>query len=80
MLPPARSRLTIPPVKLVKQQINGNERVVLKDDATIEDLHAEAERLRSLLGYHLQPDGRAGRFVVTHRFYRGKYVLMLEHS
>jgi hypothetical protein len=67
-------------VKLVKQQTNGNERVVLKTDATLEDLRAEATRLKKQLGYTVKPDGRVGRYVATHPFYRGKFVLELEND
>lgn len=65
-------------VKLVKHQINGKERVVLKESANIEDLRAEAMRLKSKLGYEVQPDEHRARFIATHNFYRGKYVLSLE--
>jgi hypothetical protein len=65
-------------VKLVKQQINGNERVVLKEAATPEDLRAEVARLRSKFGYEIHPDQKPGRFIATHSFYRGKYILALE--
>ncbi len=65
-------------MNLVKQQINGKERVVLKEDATAEDLRAEAARLRTKFGYEIQPDGRPGRFIATHSHFRGKYILSLE--
>ena len=65
-------------MKLVKQQINGNERTVVKDKATAEDLRLEAERLQTKYGYVVQPDGRPGAYVATHRFFGGKYVLSLE--
>ena len=64
-------------VKLVKQQINGGEHVVLKTDATEEDLKSEAMRLKTLLGYEVRHDRRRGTYHATHSFYQGKYVLML---
>jgi hypothetical protein len=64
-------------VKLVKQQINGNDRVVLKADATADDLKVEAMRLKSLLGYDVRHDKRRGTYVASHSFFQGKYVLML---
>ena len=64
-------------VKLVKQQINGGEHVVLKTDATEEDLKSEAMRLKTLLGYEVRHDRRRGIYHATHSFYQGKYVLML---
>lgn len=64
-------------VKLVKQQINGNDRVVLKADATTNDLKAEAMRLKSLLGYDVRHDRRRGTYVASHNFFQGKYELML---
>jgi hypothetical protein len=65
-------------VKIVKRQLNGTERIVLKDGASPNDLDAEAKRLRSLFGYDVQPDGKKGRYIATHGFYRGKYVIALE--
>ena len=65
-------------MKLVKQQTNGNERLVLKEDATVDDLRVEAARLRTTLGYEVRPDGRANRYLASHPFYRGRYVLSLE--
>jgi hypothetical protein len=64
-------------VKLVKQQINGNDWVVLKADATADDLKAEAMRLKSLLGYDVRHDKRRGTYMASHNFFQGKYVLML---
>ena len=64
-------------MKLVKQQINGNDRVVLKEDATADDLKAEVMRLKTLLGYDVQHDRRRGTYLASHGFFRGKYVLML---
>jgi hypothetical protein len=64
-------------VKLVKQQINGNDRVVLKTDATADDLRIEAMRLKTLLGYEVRHDKRRGTYLASHGFYQGKYVLML---
>lgn len=72
------SCLSVALVKLVKKQINGNERVVLKQDATTSDLRIEANRLQAMLGYEVKPDGTAARYVATHPFYRGKYLLTLE--
>lgn len=65
-------------VKLVKQQINGNEHIVLKENASVEDLRAEVNRLKTLLGYDVKPDGRQNRFIATHSFYRGKFFVGLE--
>ena len=64
-------------VKLVKQQINGKDRVVLKDDATEDDLKTEATRLKTLLGYDVRHDKRRGTYLASHSFYRGKYILLL---
>lgn len=75
-----RAQFISPPVKLVKQQINGNERLVLKQEATLEDLRAEAQRLKAQLGYDVKPDGRINRYVVTHAFFRGKFVLELQNE
>lgn len=62
----------------MKHQINGNEHVVLKENATVEDLRTEASRLKENLGYEVQPDERLGRYIATHNFYRGKFLLSLE--
>ena len=67
-----------PRVKLVKAQINGNERVVLKENATLDDLRLEAARLRTKFGYEVRPDGGVERYVATHRRFRGRYQLALE--
>ena len=64
-------------VKLVKQHINGSDRVVLKADATADDLKEEATRLKTLLGYDVRHDKRRGTYLASHSFYQGKYVLML---
>jgi hypothetical protein len=64
-------------VKVVKQQINGTDRVVLKENATLHDLKAEANRMKAQLGYAIQHDKRRGTYVASHDFYRGKFVLML---
>ena len=64
-------------MKVVKQQINGNHRVVLKENATPQDLKAEAQRLKTQLGYDVQHDKRRGTYVASHDFYQGKFVLML---
>jgi hypothetical protein len=73
----ARAVLISPDVKVVKQQINGGERVVLKENATADDLKAEAMRMKKLLGYDIQQDKRRGTFVASHSFYQGKFMLML---
>jgi hypothetical protein len=65
-------------VKVVKQQINGGDRVVLKENATPEDLKAEAMRLKKTLGYDVQPDKRRGTYTASHSFFRGKFILSLE--
>lgn len=70
--------ISVVAVKLVKQQINGKERLVLKENATVDDLRIEAGRLQTTLGYDVQADGRPGRYLATHPFYRGKYLLSLE--
>lgn len=70
--------LSLSAVKLVKQQINGSDRTVLKDNASAEDLRAEAVRLQHLLGYEIEVDERRARYIVTHRFFRGKFVLSLQ--
>ncbi len=64
-------------VKLVKQQINGSEVVVLKANATPDDLKSEAMRLKTLLGYEVRHDRRRGTYHASHDFYQGKYLLML---
>jgi hypothetical protein len=64
-------------MKLVKQQINGSDRVVLKENAEAEDLKAEAARLKRELGYDVQHDKRRGNYVLSHDFYRGKFLLLL---
>ena len=68
----------VPAVKLVKRQLNGKEHTVLKENASLEDLRAEAARMKAVLGYDVQPDDRLGRYIATHTYYRGKYVLVLE--
>ena len=65
-------------VKVVKQQINGGDRVVLKENAMAQDLKAEAMRLKTLFGYDIQHDKRRGTYIISHDFYQGKFVLMLE--
>jgi hypothetical protein len=64
----------------VKQQLNGNEQVVIKDDASMDDLKAEVTRLKSMLGYNVQPDKRRGRYIATHNFFSGKFILSLEQD
>jgi hypothetical protein len=65
-------------VKVIKQQINGGDRVVLKENATADDLKAEAQRLKKTLGYEIQADKRRGTFIASHNFFRGKFTLSLE--
>jgi hypothetical protein len=64
-------------VKVLKQQINGGDRTVLKENATPDDLKSEAMRLKSKLGYQVQHDKRRGTYTVSHPFYQGKFVLLL---
>lgn len=71
-------RVRVPRVKLVKRQINGNEHVVLKENASAEDLRLEAVRLKQLLGYEIEADERLGCYLATHHFYRGKFIMSLE--
>ncbi|MEO5961421.1 MAG: hypothetical protein ABIR80_20110 [Opitutaceae bacterium] len=65
-------------MKLVKQQINGSDRIVLKENASLEDLRAEATRMENSLGYKVKQDGRLGRYTATHKFFSGKFTLSLE--
>lgn len=65
-------------VKVVKQQINGGDRVVLKENAMAQDLKAEAMRLKTQFGYDVQHDKRRGTYIASHDFYQGKFVLTLE--
>ena len=65
-------------VKVVKQQINGGDRVVLKESAMAQDLKSEAMRLKKQFGYDVQHDKRGGTYIISHDFYQGKFVLMLE--
>ena len=74
----SRRHLFSAPVKLVKRQINGNDQIVLKTDASLEDLKTEAARLRKVLGYQVEPDERNGHYIATHAHYRGKFILALE--
>jgi hypothetical protein len=64
-------------VKVVKQQINGGDRVVLKENANALDLKAEAQRLKAQFGYDIQHDKRRGAYIMSHDFFQGKFVLML---
>ena len=66
------------PVKVVKQQINGGDRLVLKENALASDLKTEAMRLKAQFGYDVQHDKRRGTYIVSHDFFQGKFVLMLE--
>jgi hypothetical protein len=71
-------RLSVKGVKLVKQQTNGRDHVVLKQEASNGDLLAEVARLQKQLGYEVKPDGKPGRYIATHPFFRGKFALSLE--
>lgn len=73
-----KARLSVKGVKLVKQQTNGRDHVVLKQEASNGDLLAEVARLKTQLGYEVKPDGKPGRYIATHRFFRGKFALSLE--
>lgn len=64
-------------MKLIKNQINGKEHVVLKENASMDDLRAEADRMRAL-GYDLKAEERLARYVATHKFYQGRFLLALE--
>lgn len=66
-----------PRVKLVKRQLNGNEHIVLKENASIDDLRLEAERLKYVLGYQVEADPHGG-YLARHDFYRGKFIMSLE--
>lgn len=63
---------------LTKKQINGNERSVLKRDASIEDIRIEAERLQRQFGYDVKIDPRRGVCQLSHKHYRGVFILALE--
>ena len=65
-------------VKVVKKQINGGDRVVLKENAMVQDLKSEAMRLKTQFGYDVQHEKRRGTYIISHDFFQGKYVLMLE--
>ena len=65
-------------VKVVKKQINGGDRVVLKENAMAQDLKAEAMRLKTQFGYDIQHDKRRGTYIISHDFFHGKFVLVLE--
>jgi hypothetical protein len=67
-------------VKLVKRQLNGDDHVVLKADASADDLKAEAARLKKELGYQVQLDKRRGGYLATHAHFRGKFLLALEQD
>src|SRR5688572_24590075 len=77
MVAMTQSRRIARRVKVVKQQINGGDRVVLKENAMAEDLKAEAMRLKRQLGYDIQHDKRRGTYILSHDFFRGKFVVML---
>jgi hypothetical protein len=65
-------------VKVVKKQLNGGDRVVLKEHAMAQDLKVEAMRLKTQFGYDVQHDKRRGAYIASHDFFQGKFVLMLE--
>jgi hypothetical protein len=67
-------------VKLVKRQINGDERVVLNESASLEDLATEAARLHRVFGYDVKLDHQHSAYLVTHAFYRAKFILALERE
>lgn len=73
-----RKRVFIAALKLVKQQINGNDRLVLKEDATLDDLQAEAKHFERTLGYTVEANGTGASYLLSHPFYRGKFLLRLE--
>ena len=64
-------------MKLVKQQINGDERMVLKAPASVDDLRAEAARLEQKFGYHAEAR-QGGKYLLTHPCFRGEFMLWLE--
>lgn len=64
-------------MKLVKSQMNGKEHIVLKENASMDDLRVEAERMRAL-GYDLKAEERLARYVATHKFFQGRFLLSLE--
>lgn len=66
------------PVILVKRQTNGSDRVILKRNATIQDVRTEALRLQRELGYELKMDGKGETCQLCHRSYRGEFLLTLE--
>lgn len=63
---------------LVKRQTNGKDRIILKRDATIEDVRVEALRLQREFGYVLKMDGKGETCQLFHRSYRGEFLLALE--
>lgn len=65
-------------VKLIKQQTNGRDHMVLKVNASPDDLRAEAMRLQELYGYDIKPGERAGQYLATHPCFHGKFILSLE--
>ena len=65
-------------VKVVKKQLNGGDRVVLKEHAMAQDLKTEAMRLKTQFGYDVQHDKRRGAYIASHDFFQGKFVLVLE--
>ena len=63
---------------LVKRQTNGKDRIILKRDATIQDVRAEALRLQQELGYEVRMDRQGETCELLHRSYRGQFLLTLE--
>ena len=43
-----------------------------------QDLKAEAMRLKTQFGYDIQHDKRRGTYIISHDFFHGKFVLVLE--
>jgi hypothetical protein len=65
-------------VILVKRQTNGNELIVLKHNASVEDLEAAAANLQLRFGYEVTADRVRGTCKLSHPYYRGEFVLRLE--
>jgi len=63
---------------LVKQQTNGNDRTVLKRDASVEDVQSEVKRLQEQLGYEVTSGQQRGTWLLSHKSYRGEFLLTLE--
>lgn len=56
----------------------GNDRIILKRDATTADVRVEALRLQREFGYELKMDGKGEACRLFHRSYRGEFLLTLE--